>query len=295
MRDDVLDRLRRENPVPETMPPLPIERVLRRLGDQPVMAPMRSRPRRHVERFALGLSVLVVLTVAGAAVVLLGGGHRPEASPSHTESPLGPPALQSVSTPRQLLGSFAVFRRPQTRADRPATSLPLVGPGGGGWLRGLTRRVATLRSRDLYLIVEHARPNRHLGAYSLGFWFGNQIGGESGNANYFPVPLTFTFPARATGVWFSVAPDGVARVQWTMSSRASCRAPARCAAQRFRVDLPVRDNVAVVRPPVVIGCKPAECMALHASHVIWYDARGKVIAEFPGGFHQTKPAPDHTQ
>jgi hypothetical protein len=114
MSDDVLEQLRRENPVPERMPALPIEPVLARLDDEPataarsrnrprgarrlsralplalsVAARSRNRPRgaRRLSRaLPLALSVAVVVAVVG--VVLTLGGHSSSAGPS--TSPLQP-------------------------------------------------------------------------------------------------------------------------------------------------------------------------------------------------------------
>jgi hypothetical protein len=78
MGDDVLELLRRENPVPETMPALPIEVVLRRLDDEPLTAAERStrRPRgaRRVIR-ALPMALSAIVVVAVATVVITAGFH----------------------------------------------------------------------------------------------------------------------------------------------------------------------------------------------------------------------------
>lgn len=281
MRSDVLERLRRENPVPDTMPSLPIEPVLRRLEDVPHTGPRRPGLRRGLEQLALGGSVILVLAVAGLAIVLL-GNHRQAAKPSSAASARRRPDLQSAPL-AQLLASFAVLRREQTKADHS------LGPAirelqgiyerrGGRLLPDLTRRVATLGSGDpLLLTVERARSsprNRAGERYSLSFMLAIPHGSERLAASYFPVLLR-------PGVWASVVPDGVARVRWTMSSSSGCNPyrTTRCETGRsFRVDLPVDDNVAVVRPPVEIGCTPAECRAIHTKQVSWYDANGARIA-----------------
>jgi Anti-sigma-K factor rskA len=282
MSDDVLDRLRHENPVPGSMPSLPIEPILRRLGDGPHRAPTRRRPRLRMERFAAGISVLVALAVGGLAFALL-GNHQHAAKPSSGASPQALPDVQSAATLNQLLDSFAVLRRPQTKADRSLSRatrelLDLYERRGGQVLPSLTRRVATLGNGDpVLLIVERSRfirNNRLVRRYSLSFLLAMPHGAERVKAGYFPVLLR-------PGVWATVVPDGVAKVKWNMSSSSGCKAthPRRCAGvSSFSVDLAVRGNVAVVRPPVVIGCAPAECSTVKTSQVSWYDTSGNEIA-----------------
>ena len=98
MSDDVLERLRRENPVPGTMPALPIEPVLERLDKQPPPAGRRSlggspAARRAIPALPVVASLAVVVAVA--AVVLTVGRHERgtgAASPTATRtSPLVPP------------------------------------------------------------------------------------------------------------------------------------------------------------------------------------------------------------
>lgn len=93
MSDDVLEQLRRENPVPERMPALPIEPVLARLDDEAATAARsRNRPRgaRRLSRaLPLALSVAVVVAVVG--VVLTLGGHSSSAGPSTSPAASSPP------------------------------------------------------------------------------------------------------------------------------------------------------------------------------------------------------------
>jgi hypothetical protein len=93
MSDDVLERLRRENPVPERMPALPIEPVLARLDNEPPTAGERSSTgprgaRRAIRTLPAIASLAVVLAVG--AVGLTVGDHGRSSSP--TISAVSPPA-----------------------------------------------------------------------------------------------------------------------------------------------------------------------------------------------------------
>ena len=93
MSDDVLERLRRENPVPERMPAPPIEPVLARLDNEPPTAGERSSTgprgaRRAIRTLPAIASLAVVLAVG--AVLLTVGDHGRSASP--TTSAVSPPA-----------------------------------------------------------------------------------------------------------------------------------------------------------------------------------------------------------
>jgi hypothetical protein len=84
MSDDLLERLRRENPVPETMPALPIEPVLARLDNEPPTARERTSAGRRGGRRAirtLPTIASVAVVVAVVAVLLTLGGHGRSAMP----------------------------------------------------------------------------------------------------------------------------------------------------------------------------------------------------------------------
>ena len=77
MSDDVLEQLRRENPVPEQMPALPIEPLLARLDADPPSRAIGGRGTRRLRQaLPVALSVVVVLAVAGGALLLAGRDHR---------------------------------------------------------------------------------------------------------------------------------------------------------------------------------------------------------------------------
>jgi hypothetical protein len=50
MSDDLLERLGRENPVPERMPALPIESILARIDEPPTAAHAHSEPVERTDR-----------------------------------------------------------------------------------------------------------------------------------------------------------------------------------------------------------------------------------------------------
>jgi hypothetical protein len=102
MSDDVLERLRRENPVPERMPALPIEPVLARLDNEPSTAVERSRagsrgPRRAIRALPTIASVAVVVAVT-AALLTVGDHGRSAGRPTNAVS--SPPRPANPLLPR---------------------------------------------------------------------------------------------------------------------------------------------------------------------------------------------------
>ena len=161
MRDDLIEQLRQENPVPQDLPMLPIETVLSRIDAEPA-APRRGSPgwprgaRRAARGIPVVLSVIVALVVA--AVVITTGGRSSRSGPSH--------GAQPTQTIAQFAASqFAVFSRPQTAKDRSlptvlqrAVKLGGLGPGFKSILQGaipsLTRYSQTLPDgREVFLAV----------------------------------------------------------------------------------------------------------------------------------------------
>lgn len=124
MSDGVMDRLARENPVPETMPALPIELLRQRLDQQP--SALRSDPlavETHHARsprfpsigaFVPIISAIVAVVIGIEALMLLGGHKRSTQSAATQRAATLPPAERALAS---ILG---VLRRPQTAADRAA-------------------------------------------------------------------------------------------------------------------------------------------------------------------------------
>jgi hypothetical protein len=123
VRQDILDELRRDNPVPEMPPPPAIAAVLARLDGEPPASPSGGRApdsgrSRAGTAAALLASAAVAIAIAVGALVLLHGGAKP--------APAGKPANTTVGRLVDILG---VLRRPQTSADR-ALPAELVGMRG---------------------------------------------------------------------------------------------------------------------------------------------------------------------
>lgn len=142
MSDDVLEQLRRENPVPETMPALPIGPVLARLDTEPSagttspgVRPRRARP--VIRAIPIALSVAVALAVALAAVTV-GGHHRSSRPPGSHRSTA--PSKGSSGQSHQTSGPQA------TAAGRYLIDL-LFPASGADWAAGGQLRAFTLRVR----------------------------------------------------------------------------------------------------------------------------------------------------
>jgi hypothetical protein len=122
-----MELIRRANPYPGALPPLPIEPVLRRLGEdgsRPGLA-TRSMPRFNGGGAMAAFSVVVALAVAVLAITAL--SHR------HGQTVTGGSPVPSSR--QQLLQTLGVLRRPQIKTDLLATR-----PGGaGGELPGIFR------------------------------------------------------------------------------------------------------------------------------------------------------------
>jgi hypothetical protein len=130
MGDDALEQLRRENPVPEPMPELPIEPVLRRLDDEPTAAAEQSSAtpraaRRAIRALPVALSATVVAAVAIVAISI-GGQHRSSGPSSRPGSPQTGAATSAASY-------FLDYLLPRNGADWAA----------GSRLTDFTRKVLT--------------------------------------------------------------------------------------------------------------------------------------------------------
>lgn len=268
MSNDLMDRLRRENPVPEDLPILPIEPVLRRLDEAPAALPdrtsaTRGRARRAIGGLPVALSVIVAFTVA--AVVITTGRH--------TQSPQTPP--QRHTSLDQLLARFAVLRRPQTQADRS-----WVPSGQAGSARHYARvisrytRLATTLSdgERLFLTVEQTQVEQNgqaPGSYLLNLWVvknGRIVGGESyspdvGDYTSTPGPLAW-LDHRET--WSSIMPDGVTSVRWIFPRENGLRT--HIYPRALTVDVPVVGNVAATRVARSATWDPAVVILYGAHH-----------------------------
>ena len=131
MTDRTIELIRGANPYPHELPPLPIDPVMRRLGEDGLRHPAARRriPLPNSGGVVVAISVVVALAIAAWAITALTHRHRPTAAGS---SP--------VSSSRQdLVRTLGVLRRPQTKTDLLATR-----PGGqGGELPGIFRLAST--------------------------------------------------------------------------------------------------------------------------------------------------------
>jgi hypothetical protein len=196
---------------------------------------------------------------------------------SHT----GRSAVAVPAAAHQLASLLGVLRRPQTAADRGfPSSIPVAGPQGATVLTALTRRVGELpgngaprtdrSSFSLYLLVTGpSSRSRSKGSDRV------QIATVVGTSTYLhllpgvaaselyeaksalptsdlepPSGLGGTglaWPAGVRGYWFSIVPDGIARVRWAIAAPLGQGARWK----RFTVYPKVQNNVAVGRfvPP----------------------------------------------
>ena len=115
-----MELIRGANPYPGTLPPLPIEPVMRRLGEDGSLQPAARRriPLPNIGGVMVAVSVVAVLAIAVLAITAL--GHR------HPGTATGSPPVSSSR--QELLRTLGVLRRPQTKTDllaaRPSGELP---------------------------------------------------------------------------------------------------------------------------------------------------------------------------
>lgn len=162
MTDDVIERLRRLDPVPERLPPPPLQPLLLRLErwpDGPTAAGLtvvaRGRRRRIPSSGALVtvFSVFVAVVIAVGALALLGDRGRAPQTRATSRASLATPGR------RELIAMLGVLRRPQTKADidpwlvrfirQRDSRMGLVGTPDVP----LMRRVTTSWGENLYLIA----------------------------------------------------------------------------------------------------------------------------------------------
>jgi hypothetical protein len=130
MNDDVLSELQRENPIPEAMPALPIELVLRRLDDEPAPHARRGpAARRGAKRLMSAAPVALSLctTALVVVVVIMASGRNQLRTPSATGTvPGGHHVAAAHSNPRSRLAiARPLIRRVAAlRASPRATGVP---------------------------------------------------------------------------------------------------------------------------------------------------------------------------
>ncbi|MGN6869619.1 MAG: hypothetical protein ACTHMY_14605 [Solirubrobacteraceae bacterium] len=111
MSDELLDRLRRVNPVPGRMPALPIEPVLARLDSETHRSLSASRGARRAIRALPAVASVAVVAVVVAVVLTVGGDKRSTATaispprPTHPTPPPPRPAGRQVNVTQLARGN----------------------------------------------------------------------------------------------------------------------------------------------------------------------------------------------
>ena len=257
MGDDVLERLRRANPLPDGLPAPPLEPLL----DQLEQPPTRSTERRLSNVLAPVLGIAVVMLVAAAALLTV-GRQQPR-----------PTATGSIPTAaRQLVAELGVLRRRQTPADRnlPAAVLDEQ----PGTVRSLTRLALHVGDMRVFVIVSVPRSSARAGVSVVAvtrtggvFWLDNVAAPFVRR----PRPPAPSGPALVP-IHVSIVPDGVAAVAWALR-------PLSPHAHVTAVHAAVRSNLAIVR-----FTQPEEL----ASRVTWYAASGRPIAVYNAPAEQAR-------
>jgi hypothetical protein len=114
-----MDLIRGANPYPGTLPPLPIEPIMRRLSEDRSLQPGARRRVRlpSVGGIIAAVSVVMALAIAVLAIGLL--GHRQAA----TTHPI-PPAATQPSTAGTSATSYSVMSQPVTTNPVPSQAIP---------------------------------------------------------------------------------------------------------------------------------------------------------------------------
>jgi hypothetical protein len=118
IRPDVLEELRAENPVPETLAPPPLEPLLARLDEEP-RSDRRTQPKpssRWRRAWALSpplVAAAVAVAIVIGALALLRGAPKPTQATKPTEA-----TKRTSDTLQHLVDILGVLRRPQTPVDR---------------------------------------------------------------------------------------------------------------------------------------------------------------------------------
>jgi hypothetical protein len=267
-----MELIRGANPHPSELPPLPIERVMRRLaGDESRESTVRRRiPLPNFGRGAgalmLGLSSLIAVAIAAVAITQL--------SPRHHEASPGSPGASG------LVAKIAVLRRSQSPSDVLPRNLHFVTGRIGSIIPGLTRLVYAAGGTRMFLVAVTPANDDPL----WGPRFGDQVaivavaGDQAAATRSIPAadlsdadevgtvsPEGFASEGLAGAYRVAVVPDGVAQVSWRFEGGKQGAARS--------VDVTARDNVAIL--PDYPG---------QLTHAAWYDVRGDVIPTSDAAF-----------
>jgi hypothetical protein len=256
------------------------------------------RVRSTVSGLVVGFGSIAAIAVAIIAIAVIGHGAHGKASPAQSSG--------GSACTRQLLGELGVLRRPQTRTDRafvpPAfptgsQASPNGNPGNALTtttstfsqfiVPGLTRLARTLpNGRRIFFVVYKPELDMSPGSGGDVVWVFITGPGTSSAAPadlVLPQLLSSRYqqnpPSENANVYFSVVPDGVARVVWTYP---------RVAVPRIKVPhgpvlpahvIPGAKLTASVQGNVAAAIKPPHVGGL-PSATTWFAADGSLIKTF---------------
>lgn len=223
MSDELLGRLRRANPVPGTMPALPIEPVLARLDTEPDRPLPGSRGARRAIRALPAVASIAAVAVV-VAVVLTAGGHE-----RFSGTAVGPPRPTRPTAPQPRPAGPQVNVTQVARGNVRDTPLELFqrNPGVLGGSPGAQRREtvipSTVRELGTFTVagvgriqywVASTRQHGICGALRLpgGDWAGFDNGGRDGGQ--FPA----CYPTRRQTGLGALIIDGFDYLQTTVPS-----------------------------------------------------------------------------
>jgi hypothetical protein len=204
MSDVEIEQIRSVNPFRDELPAPPMELVLRRL-EREGAAPSVSR--RRVRMPSIGgifVAASVLVSVAVVVVALSALGRH-----AHRASAVKPAAGSYPAVVQRVVAEYAVFRRPQTAADRaiPRRNLPEHA------LPALVRHVTTKDGKSVFVALSVYRSH-------LAGWMLTTEHKGLGEGSFTPFPLRNAQPPSEEIGRRSVGfvPDSVTRVVWNSYS-----------------------------------------------------------------------------
>ena len=283
MSNDAIERLRRENPFPDTLPAPAIEPLRGRLGDRGPAVDAGEGARRSVAGLVFAAVGVGVALVVAIAILLLGRGHTTPTvaggQPHLTSTlPSGPPTSSyplnsssgvltrpnaaqvasvtlSKGTPgRGLLSILGVLRRPATTADQlPSQRYDQgFGPGDTTIYVRYIRRARVAYGSSWYLIPERAvRPSGFRlgcggrGSAQIGVEL-LQIGPGGGGAGFGSCGLKRVSIGISEGIASGLVPDGVARVSFYFATTRSQNPRTIISLATHTINTPVINNMYIV-------------------------------------------------
>jgi cytochrome c biogenesis protein CcmG, thiol:disulfide interchange protein DsbE len=149
--DPTIELIRGANPYPGELPPLPIEPVLRRLGEDGTSQALAiprvprldgfSRVRLRLRHAGLGVAIAVPVLVAGLLIVLL--GHRQPTSPTRPAHPKPAPAHASHTGATSPIDA-ALARGVRPPVPEAKVALPVLGSSASRSIESFRGKVVVL-------------------------------------------------------------------------------------------------------------------------------------------------------